>query len=158
MSESHFYHVSPKGKLTSVATVDAALAAAKDGGFLWLDYCEPSKEELSMLIDPLDFHPLSIEDCLDENQIPKIDDFPRNTFIIFNTFEYLNKKLSLGEIDLLIGVNFLVTVSKLNSENRRLLDGIEHIVERNIENARHGPAFLMHVILDYVVDQKVLSD
>lgn len=157
MSESRFYHISPKGKLSVVATIDAALTTAKDGGFLWLDYCQPTKEELSKLIDPLGFHPLSIEDCLDEDQIPKIEDFPRNTFIIFNTFEYLNKKLSVGEIDLFIGANFLVTVSKLNSENRQLLDGIEHIVERDIENARHGPAFLMHVILDYVVDLKFLA-
>jgi magnesium transporter len=157
MSESHFYHVSQKGKLTSIATIDTALTVAKDGGFLWLDYCRPTKEELSRLIDPLGLHPLSIEDCLDEDQIPKIEDFPRNTFIIFNTFEYFNKKLSIGEIDLFIGVNFLVTVSQLNSENRRLLDGIEHIVERDIENARHGPAFLMHVILDYVVDRKFLA-
>jgi len=157
MSESRFYHISPKGKLSVVATIDAALTTAKDGGFLWLDYCQPTKEELSKLIDPLGFHPLSIEDCLDANQIPKIEDFPRNTFIIFNTFEYLNKKLSVGEIDLFIGANFLVTVSKLNSENRQLLDGIEHIVERDIENARHGPAFLMHVILDYVVDLKFLA-
>jgi magnesium transporter len=157
MSESRFYHISPKGKLSGVATVDAALAAAKDGDFLWLDYCQPTKEELSRLIDPLGLHPLSIEDCLDANQIPKIEDFPRNTFIIFNTFEYLNKKLSVGEIDLFIGVNFLITVSKPNSENRRLLDGIEHIVERDIENAWHGPAFLMHVILDYVVDRKFLA-
>jgi magnesium transporter len=157
MSESRFYHISPKGKLSGVATLDAALAAAKDGGFLWLDYCQPMKEELSRLIDPLGLHPLSIEDCLDENQIPKIEDFPRNTFIIFNTFEYLNKKLSVGEINLFIGVNFLVTVSKSNFENRRLLDGIEHIVERDIENAQQGPAFLMHLILDYVVDRKFLA-
>jgi magnesium transporter len=37
------------------------------------------------------------------------------------------------------------------------LDGIEHIVEMDIESARHGPAFLMHVILDNVVDQKFLA-
>ena len=157
MSESRFYHISPKGKLSGVATVDAALVAAKDGGFLWLDYCQPTKEELSRLIEPLGFHPLSIEDCLDEDQIPKMEEFPLNTFIIFNTFEYLNKKLSIGELDLFIGANFLVTVSQLNSENRRLLDGIEHIVERNIESAKRGPAFLMHVILDYVVDRKFLA-
>jgi len=157
MSESRFYHISPKGKLSGVATLDAALAAVKDGGFLWLDYCQPSKEELSRLIDPLGLHPLSIEDCLDENQIPKIEDFSRNTFIIFNTFEYRNKKLSVGEIDLFIGVNFLVTVSQLNSEKRRLLDGIENIVERDIESAWHGPAFLMYLILDYVVDRKFLA-
>ena len=157
MSESWFYHISQKGKLLSVATVDEALAAAKDNGFLWLDFCEPTKEELSNLIKPFGIHPLSIEDCLDENQIPKIEDFPRNTFIIFNTFDYSNKILMIDEIDLFIGENFLVTVSQRNSKNRRLLDGIEHILEGDIESARHGPAFLMHVILDYVVDEKFLA-
>lgn len=157
ISESWFYHISQEGKLSSVATDDAALAAAKGGGFLWLDYCQPTKEELSKLIDLLGLHPLSIEDCFDENQLPKIEDFPLNTFIIFNSLDYSNRKLSIGEINLFIGDNFLVTVSQRNSEYRRLLDGIEHIVEMDIESARHGPAFLMHVILDHVVDRKFLA-
>ena len=157
MSESKFYHFSRKGKFTSVATVDEALAEAKNGGFMWLDYCQPKKEELSKLIGLLDFHPLSIEDCLDENQIPKIEDFPRNAFIIFNTFEYSTRNLSIGEIDMFIGENFLVTVSQRKSDNHRVLDGIEHIVETDIQSAQQGPAFLMHVILDHVVDQKYLA-
>ncbi|MGB8644754.1 MAG: CorA family divalent cation transporter, partial [Anaerolineae bacterium] len=158
MSESWFYHLSSEtGKLSTVTTVEAALAAAQTGGFLWLHYCQPAREELSKLIDLLGLHPLSIEDCFDENQIPKIEDFPRNTFILFNVFDYSNRKLEIGEIDLFIGDNFLVTVSQRDSENRRLLNGIEHIVEMDIESARHGPAFLMHVILDHVVDQKFLA-
>jgi magnesium transporter len=157
MSESWFYHISKAGKLARVATADAALAEAKDGGFVWLHYCQTTKEELSHLVDPLGLHPLSIEDCFDENQIPKIEDFPRNTFILFNAFAYSNRKLSISEINLFIGANFLVTVSQRNSENRLQLDGIQHIVEKNIENARHGPSFLMHVIIDYVVDQKFVT-
>ena len=120
----------PEGRiLFRVATVEAALAASKDGGFVWLHYYQTTKDDLSVLVEPLDLHPLSIEDCLDDNQIPKIEDFPRNTFIIFNAFEYSKKQLSIGEIDLFIGANFLVTVSQHNSENRPNLDGIEHIVE-----------------------------
>ena len=157
MSESWFYHIAQTGEHLRFATVDAALAAAKDGGYVWLQYCQPTKEELSNLIDPLGLHPLSIEDCLDENEIPKIEDFPRNTFILINTFAYSNKELSIGEIDLFIGDNFLVTVSQHNSENHRLLDGIERILETNSASIRHGAAFLMHVILDYVVDQKFLA-
>jgi magnesium transporter len=157
MSESRFYHISPKGKLSGVTTIDAALAAAKDGGFLWLDYCQPTNEELSRLVEPLGIHPLSIEDCFDENQIPKIEDFPGNIFIIFNTFDYSNKKLSIGEIDLFIGANFLVSVSQRNSNSSWLLDRIEHNVEMDIESARRGPAFLMHVILDHVVDLKFVA-
>ena len=154
MSESLFYHISEAGELSHVATADAALAAAKDGGFVWLHYSQATKEELSNLIEPLGLHPLSIEDCFDENEIPKIEDFPRSTFILFNCFDYANRELSIGEIDLFIGANFLVTVSLRNAENRRLLEGIEHLVETNIESVRQGPSFLMHVILDLVVDQK----
>jgi len=37
------------------------------------------------------------------------------------------------------------------------LNGIENIVEKAAEGIRHGPAFLMHIILDHVVDQKFLT-
>jgi len=157
MSKEWFYHISQKGTLSRIESVDAVLAAAKDGGFLWLHYIQPTKEELSKLIDPLGLHPLNIEDCFDENQIPKIEDFPGNTFILFNAFDYSNKNLSIGEIDLFIGDNFLVTVSQLNSENHPFLDGIEHIVEADFISAQQGPAFLMHVILDHIVDRKFLA-
>ena len=157
MSETSSYHISQEGKFSRIETVDEALAASKGGGFVWLNYNQPAKEELSRLIESLDLHPLSIEDCFDENQIPKIEDFPRNTFILFNAFSYSEGKLSIGEIDLFIGENFLVTVSQRDSENRQLLNGLEHIVEMDIESARQGPAFLMHIILDHIVDQKFLA-
>ena len=157
MSESYFYHISQAGRLLRVATVNEALAETKNAGFIWLHYSQPTKEELSILVDLLGLHPLSIEDCFDRNQIAKIEDFPRNTFILFNAFDYSNRRLSIGEIDLFIGDNFLVTVSQGISDNRRLLNGIERIVEMDIESARQGPSFLMHVILDHVVDQKFLA-
>jgi len=157
MSESRFYHISRAGKLARVATLAEALAAAKVEGFLWLDYCQPTEEELSVLIGPLGLHPLSVEDCTDENQVPKIEDFPGNTFIIFNSFRYSNRTLSIDEVDLFIGDNFLVTVSGRDSSDLPLLSGIESIVDLDIASARQGPAFLMHVVLDHVVDQKFVA-
>jgi magnesium transporter len=154
MSESWFHHIAPTGTLVRVASLDAALEAANGGGYTWLHYCQPTKEELATLVGPLGLHPLSIEDCFDENQIPKIEDFPQNTFILFNTFTYSNRKLSIDEIDLFIGKNFLVTVSQREVECRGLVNDVGRIMATDIESARHGPAFLMHVILDNVVDQK----
>ncbi len=154
MSDSRFYHISPAGKLIGVPSVAEALTAVKEGGFLWLHYDQPTKEELSALSDPLGLHPLSIEDCFDDNQVPKIEDYPKNTFILFNAFSYANGKLSIDEVDLFIGENFLVTVTRSDPNDGRLLHGIEQIVERDIESARQGPAFLMHVILDHIVDHK----
>ena len=154
MSESKFYRISPAGKVTRVGSVTEALTSVNDGGFLWLDYYQPTREELSALIDPFGLHPLSIEDCFDDDQVPKIEDYPKNTFILFNAFSYADGKLSIDEVDLFIGENFLVTVTRSAPGNGRVLTGIEQIVERDIESARQGPAFLMHVILDHIVDHK----
>ncbi len=154
MSESKFYHISPAGKLVGVRSVAEALSSVNDGGFLWLHYSQPTKEELSTLIDPFGLHPLSIDDCFGDDQLPKIEDYPKNTFIIFNTFSYANGKLSIDEVDLFIGEKFLVTVTRCDPNDERPLTGIEQIVEHDIESACQGPAFLMHVILDHIVDHK----
>ncbi len=154
MAEALFYHFSKDNKFSQVANADEVVDAVKAGGFVWLHYFDTTKEELSKLIEPFGLHPLAIEDCFDDNEIPKIEDYSKNTFILFNTFDYENGELSIGEIDVFIGDNFLVTVSLSNSENHRVLEGIERIVESNLERAQQGPSYLMHVILDYVVDHK----
>ena len=157
MPESSFYHISSKGKLAYVATLDEALTAAKKEGFVWLDYRQPTKEILSVLIDSFSIHPLSIEDCIDKNQVPKIEDFPGNTFIIFNAFSYADGELSVDEVDMFIGEKFLITVSEYDTAMRQPLNDIQRIVELDIQSVRQGPAFLMHVILDHIVDQKFVA-
>jgi magnesium transporter len=154
MAESRFYYFPPKGLFHNVGSADAAIAAVREGGFIWLDLFQPSREELSSLVDPLGIHPLSIEDCMDEQQVPKIEHFPKNTFIIFNAFSYKDKTLQIDEIDIFIGENFLITVNGYHSDDRKPLNGIESFIELEIENARKGTAFLMHVIMDHIVDQK----
>ena len=37
------------------------------------------------------------------------------------------------------------------------MQSIEEIVTRNLEIAQHGPAFLMHIILDHIVDEKFVA-
>jgi magnesium transporter len=60
----------------------------------------------------------------------------------------------VDEVDLFVGENFLITVSGYQSEGRKPLNGIEQYVEHEIENAKKGPAFLLHIIMDHIVDQK----
>ena len=154
MSESRFYHFPPSGIFYNTGSAAAAISAVREGGFIWLNFFEPIKNELSALIDPLGIHPLSVEDCMDDMQVPKIEHFPKNTFIIFNAFTYIEKTLKIDEVDFFIGENFLITVSGYHSENRKPMNGIEGFIEHELENARKGPAFLMHILMDHIVDQK----
>ena len=154
MSESKFYHFTATGLFYGIETLDGAVAAATEGGFVWFNFYKPSKEILSSLVDKIGIHPLSVEDCFDEEQVPKIEHFINNTFIIFNSFSYTNNELFIDEINLFLGKNFLITVSGHNSEERKPLNNCELIIENGNISAKAGPDFLMHIVLDWLVDEK----
>ena len=154
MSEKKFFHISKTGLFYGISNLDDAISASKEGGYIWLNYYKPGKDELMALVEKLGIHPLSVEDCMDYRQVPKIEYFPDNTFVIFNSFHYAQRVLHVDEINLFIGKNFLITVSGPNSEERKPLAEIERIISGDPGNIRSGPAALMHRVIDYIVDQK----
>ena len=115
-----FFHVPPDGNPVVVPDLAAALAALNGGGYIWLNYLDPAREDLAALAGPLGLHPLAIEDCLDDEQIPKIEDYPTNTFVLFNKFHYEAGELFVDEVDLFLGKNFLVLVSHNLHGDRQL--------------------------------------
>lgn len=158
MSESHFYHISNAAKLNEFADVSDALAEVKkNGGFVWLHYLEPSAENLHPLIRLLSLHPLSVEDALDDNQLPKINDFPSNTFIVFNAFTYAKKKMRVQEVDFFLGEYFIISIDRVGPDGKPLLDGIKEVVMRELDTKQLGAAFVMHTILDVIVDNKFFA-
>jgi len=154
MSESKFYHFTATGLFYGVATPGEAITASREGGYIWLNFYKPSKEEISSLVDTIGIHPLSVEDCFDDQQVPKIEHFNNNTFILFNAFTYVEKELFVDEINLFIGENFLITVSGHNSGDRKPLKDVVNTIESDPRNAKAGPGFLMHMVLDHLVDDK----
>jgi magnesium transporter len=77
-----------------------------------------------------------------------------NTFIIFNSFSYIENTLFIDEINLFLGKNFLITVSGHHADDRKPLNNISEIIEKGHTNSKAGPDFLMHNILDWIVDGK----
>ncbi len=157
MSHTFFCQICNNGPPKRFETAVSAVEAAVGNGYAWLHYGGPSRKELSGLVELLGLHSLSIEDCLDDNQVPKIEDFPDNTFILFNIFEYKRSILEVGEINMFIGDKFFVSISHLDSMQRPYLDDIQRIVEKNTEGVQQGPSHLMYIILDYIVDHKFVA-
>lgn len=151
---SKFYHFTSSGLFYSVPSVKDGLRAVQEGGFLWFDFFKPDKDELFSLTETMGIHPLSVEDCLDNSQVPKIEHFHDNTFILFNSYSYANRNLNVDEVDFFIGKNYLITVSGINSDGREPLNDVEKLISKDSGMTRQGPAFLLHTILDYVVDEK----
>jgi magnesium transporter len=154
MSESKFYHFTATGLFYKLGSPGDAIDALKEGGFVWFNFYDPEKEELSSLVDIVGIHPLSIEDCFDNMQVPKIEHFNNNSFILFNAFTWVEEMLFIDEVNLFIGKNFLITVSGHNSGDRKPLGDAVNLVECDPKNTKEGPGFLMHMLLDHLVDEK----
>jgi magnesium transporter len=154
MSETKFFHFPKSGKLYNIKTAEEAISKMHEG-FIWLDYFKPEKDELMELASSLGLHPLSVEDCINDIHLPKMDLFPDHSFIIFNSLTYIEKTLYIDEIGIFIGKNFIISVSGHNSDGRRPLNDIIKKVENDPASAKAGPAFISHIILDFVVDQVI---
>lgn len=154
MSESNFYHFTATGLFYGISTLGEAVSASKEGGFVWFNFYNPEREVLTSLVETIGIHPLSVEDCFDDKQVPKIEHFTTNSFILFNAFTYVGNELFIDEVNLFLGKNFLITVSGHNSGDRKPLNGVMDIIENDQKNAKAGPDFLMHILIDFLVDEK----
>jgi len=150
------YFIGTSGTLDTLDTFEVGLKKLDDKaqGYLWLDYYEPTQENLNLLAEPFKIHALSLEDCLDDDQIPKINEYETYLQVLFNTFLYSDKVVLINEINLLVGENFLVTVTRAEKNNPKVLKEFKAVMEREMRNAKMGPSFAMHVILDHIVDDK----
>ena len=154
MPTNRFFHIPAGGDPAVLPDLASVMAARDGGGFIWLNFIDPSREELTALAGPFGLHPLAVEDCLDDQQIPKIEDYPTNTFILFNKFFYEDRVLHVDEVDLFLGKNFLILVGHDLHGPEGLIDRLEQAAALDRQNVLRGPDFLLHVILDFIVDQK----
>jgi len=154
MAETRYFHIPRKGKVARLASLNEALQFQKKGEYVWLDLIDPDKDSFREFMEPFGIHPLSVEDCLDDDQIPKTENFETNTFILFNCYTYTNRELTIDEVDFMIGSNFLITVRGYKAQNKAFFDKLDESVFRGISDVNRGPDFLLQLILDYIVDKK----
>jgi magnesium transporter len=135
-----------------VAEVSDRLADGES--VVWLDLSAPGETDLESIRDELGLHSLAIEDALQTGQRPKLDHYPGHMFATAYALELDRHtgRLAAHEIAMFITPRALVTVRP--TEDFR----IDHVVDRwdrAADLAKSGVAFLLHGVLDYVVDTHV---
>jgi magnesium transporter len=143
----------PSGVPRTGLSLDEIRAALKQkDGLIWVSLEDTNEAELNeVLRDVFHFHPLTIEDCLSVGyQTPKIDDFGAYLFIITHAVS-TTLMLDTIELNAFLGDKFLVT-SYLGSQMPPI-QAIWKRLERDERLYAHGTDFLLHAILDVMVDE-----
>ena len=145
---------------TSTSDLSGVRSRATDtGDFVWVGLHEPTKHELETVAELYDLHPLAVEDALTAHQRPKLERYEESLFLTLKTLWYVdaNDAVEVGEINMFIGENFVVTVRHGAGgglhDARIALEGMENVLA-------HGPSAVVYAVCDQVVDnyEKVAED
>lgn len=98
-------------------TQDEVVAAIESPEFVWLDFdleSAPVQEVVELLEKRLDFHPLTVEECVTPDIYqPKMEEESGYHFFIFHYFsESRRDYLKPSEINIYLGKNFVLTVHR----------------------------------------------
>jgi magnesium transporter len=121
----------------------------EQGKLVWFDVVNPKPTDLTLLEEEFHLHPLAVEDAVAAHQRSKIESYGDYYFIVVHAATIANGQLTLHEIAIFAGHNYLVTV---RHDPLYPLDEIVKRWEAHPEHLRDEAGYLLYTILDTVVD------
>jgi len=118
---------------------------------VWVDLAAPTEAEAKILTDVFHFHELAVEDARSALQYPKVEAYDGYLYLVLHgiDFKAAQHAFATHDLDFFLGRNFLVTI---HDAHRRSVTEIRDQSERAGQLLAHGPAALLHRIVDALVD------
>ena len=136
--------------IESLAIEDVSRALTNNNQFIWLGLYDPSLETVKEVQDAFDLHELALEDAFADHQRPKVESYGNDTiFVVVRTAKLEDNQIRYGTTAIFMGKNFIISVRRGASNSYRPVR--EHC-HRRPEKLRLGPIFVLHAILDFIVD------
>jgi magnesium transporter len=118
--------------------------------FVWVALVDPGPGELALMQHEFGLHELAVEDAHHGHQRPKIEEYGDSLFAVMHIVEFKEGELNVGEIDVFVGPNYVLTVRTGTS---RGFSEVRARCEREPELLKEGSAFVLYVLMDTVVDR-----
>ena len=139
------------GQRAEAVTLDspAPVCAGDKSEFVWIGVVEPSNEELRVLQEKFGLHPLAVEDALVAHQLPKVEVYGDQLFVIARTAHLENDHIVYGETSIFVGRTHVISVrhgsARAHTALRAQLEAAPNLL-------RQGVDYVLHAILDFIVD------
>lgn len=147
------FYRNAKGATTIDLPQTAWAAALKDPtGLLWVDFAKEPRERVEPILrDLFNFHPLTVNDAVEERNQPKLQAWERYLYISAHEVHYAEETLSAStrEVDAFLGANFLVTHHLHGSS---AVDEVWRLTQTGASAlTSQGPDHLLFAVLDEIV-------
>jgi magnesium transporter len=138
------------GRRVRPVSIDERIDCPEDKSqFVWIGLVDPSVEELRTLQESYRLHPLSVEDAAKGEQLPKLDVFGDQLFVVARTAWLENGDIRYGETALFVGHSHIISVRRTSGRGHAALR--DHL-EASPALLSQGVDYVLHAILDFIVD------
>jgi len=121
-------------------------------GLLWVDFSEEPAENCLPILQSFGFHPLAIDDALQETHAPKLDDWRDYIYIVLNYMHLQGPdnewEMEVDELDIFLGANFIIT---LHDHSISAIEDTWISCDRDPRTLQDGADHLLYKIADYLV-------
>lgn len=137
-------------ELSDFPLADVSDHVADPTSTVWVDFVNPTAEDLSALEQELSLHPLAVEDAVHEHQRPKLDRYDSHLFLSAYSvrFDPATDEVTAQDIKAFITHRALVTVHGEDFDIR----SVEEHWDKQPDQLTRGVSFLLWGLLDTVVD------
>lgn len=133
----------------ATAPLEEPIDARNPDEFVWIGLHEPSFEELAGLQKAYELHPLAIEDALSVGQVPKIDVYGDQMFVVAKTARLEGDRIEYAETSIFVGKHHIISVRHGSDRGHGALRARLEAAPQILKN---GPDYVLHGILDFIVD------
>jgi len=137
-------------KLTDIPVEEISDYLEKPNCFVWVALRDTTEAELEKMQEEFGLHDLAIEDARHGHQRPKIEEYGDILFAVMHLVEVEGSELTLGEISLFVGLNFVLSI---RNRSKLSLLGVRERCQREPELLRLGSGFVFYALMDAVVDR-----
>jgi magnesium transporter len=121
-------------------------------GYLWVDFESEPPETSLPILEAFGFHPLAIDDALQETHVPKLDDWGDYLYLVLN-YMHVKKEgddwdVAVDELDIFLGENYIVTH---HDHPQVAIDSTWSACDRDPRTLKDGPDHLLYKIADYLI-------
>ncbi|RZU51120.1 magnesium transporter [Krasilnikovia cinnamomea] len=134
------------------------LARARDDAFVWLGLHQPSDSEMSAIARTYGLHELAVEDAVQAEQRPKLEQFGDVHVLVLRTARYVphseltenSQIVETGQMMVFVGAQFVITVR--HGDASELVSVRAGLETERAGLMQHGPWAVAYAVTDRVVD------
>ena len=138
------------GRRVREIAIDEGVSCPSDRSeFVWIGLSDPCADEIEVLQRLYNLHPLAVEDALKDGQLPKVDVYGDQLFVIGRTARLEEGVIVYGQTAVFLGHSHIITVRQ--GSTRSHLPLRQHL-ESSPDLLGQGADYVLHAVLDFIVD------